>query len=85
MFDLLLTNGIIITVDEKNRVIENGYVAIQDERIVEIGKIVMENRKMTLVDEKQALKNAQKSFEKMYARLNKDVMTNSKLYDFRMF
>lgn len=58
---------------------------IQDERIVEIGKIVMENRKMTLVDEKQALKNAQKSFEKMYARLNKDVMTNPKLYDFRMF
>ena len=28
------------------------------------------------IDEKQALKNAQKSFEKMYDRLNKDVMTN---------
>ena len=65
--------------------IESLKMDIQDERIVEIGKIVMENRKMTLVDEKQALKNAQKSFEKMYARLNKDVMTNPKLYDFRMF
>ena len=55
-----------------------------DNVIIE-GEIVMENRKMTLVDEKQALKNAQKSFEKMYARLNKDVMTNPKLYDLRMF
>ena len=55
-----------------------------DNVIIE-GEIVMENRKMTLVDEKQALKNAQKSFEKMYARLNKDIMTNPKLYDLRMF
>ena len=55
-----------------------------DNVIIE-GEIVMENRKMTLVDEKQALKNAQKSFEKMYDRLNKDVMTNPKLYDLRMF
>ena len=30
MFDLLLKNGTIITVDGQNRVISDGYVAVKD-------------------------------------------------------
>lgn len=37
MFDLLLTNGTIITVDKDNRVIMDGYIAIKDGMIAEIG------------------------------------------------
>lgn len=37
MFDLLLINGIIITVDEDNRVIPKGYVAVSDGNIADIG------------------------------------------------
>lgn len=55
-----------------------------DNVIIE-GEIVMENRTFTQIDEKQALMNVQKSFEKMYERLNKDVMTNPYLYELKMF
>lgn len=37
MFDTLLTNGTIITVDSNNSVIMNGYIAIKDGCIAEIG------------------------------------------------
>ncbi|MEI3147125.1 MAG: hypothetical protein V8T10_03870 [Merdibacter sp.] len=38
MFDLLLKNGTIITVDGQNRVISDGYVAVKDGIIAEIGE-----------------------------------------------
>ena len=39
MFDLLLKNGTIITVDGQNRVISDGYVAVKDGIIAEIGEM----------------------------------------------
>ena len=39
MFDLLLINGTIITVDDDNRVISDGYIAIKDQCIAEIGEM----------------------------------------------
>ena len=37
MLDLLIINGTIITVDEDNRVIPNGYIGVKDGLIAEIG------------------------------------------------
>lgn len=39
MGSLLLTNGYLVTVDEHRRVIENGWIAIEDEQIVAIGSM----------------------------------------------
>lgn len=35
---LLIKNGVVITVDGKNRIYKDGAVAVQDGRIVDIGK-----------------------------------------------
>ena len=37
MYDLLLTNAVVITMDEKRRVIENGAVGVKDGRIAFVG------------------------------------------------
>ena len=37
MIDILITNGILITMDPDRRVIENGALAIKDDRIVDLG------------------------------------------------
>jgi 5-methylthioadenosine/S-adenosylhomocysteine deaminase len=37
MSDLLITNGIVVTMDPQRRVIEGGAVAIKGERIVDVG------------------------------------------------
>ncbi|MBF0259243.1 MAG: amidohydrolase [Desulfamplus sp.] len=37
MFDLLIKNGIVLTMDSQMRRIDNGYVAVKDGQIVEIG------------------------------------------------
>lgn len=39
MWDLLLVNGTIITIDQDRRVIDNGFVAVQKDRIVAIGQM----------------------------------------------
>ena len=39
MWDLLLINGLIITVDNDHRVIDNGFIAINNDRIVAIGSM----------------------------------------------
>lgn len=36
--DLLLTNGIIVTVDNENNIIQNGDVAVKNGKIIKIGK-----------------------------------------------
>ncbi|MCD6483547.1 MAG: amidohydrolase [Candidatus Odinarchaeota archaeon] len=38
MVDLLIKNGYVITVDEKRRIIKNGAVAIDGNKIVDVGK-----------------------------------------------
>lgn len=38
MIDILITEGILITMDPERRVIENGAIAIKGDRIVDIGK-----------------------------------------------
>ncbi|MGH9802321.1 MAG: amidohydrolase family protein, partial [Blastocatellia bacterium] len=37
--DLLITGGAIVTMDGQQRVIDNGFVAIRDERIVAVGDV----------------------------------------------
>ena len=37
MADIIITNGIVVTMDEDRRVIENGAVAIEKDRIVAVG------------------------------------------------
>ena len=37
MSDLLITNGIVVTMDPQRRVIEGGAVAIAGDRIIEVG------------------------------------------------
>ena len=37
MADIIITNGIVVTMDPQRRVIENGAVAIEKDRIVAIG------------------------------------------------
>lgn len=39
MWDLLLVNGTIITIDQDRRIIDNGFVAVQKDRIVAIGQM----------------------------------------------
>jgi len=38
MVDLLIENGLVVTMDSERRVIPNGAVAVADDRIVEVGK-----------------------------------------------
>jgi len=38
MADLLIVNGILITVDPDRRVIENGSVVVQGNRIIDLGR-----------------------------------------------
>ena len=46
------------------------------------GELVMENRKLTRIDEKKMLSEAEKSFDLMLKRLNReDVLEDKKLYD----
>ena len=37
MWDLLLTNGIVITVDESHRIYDKGYVAVEGNSIAALG------------------------------------------------
>ena len=37
MADIIITNGIVVTMDPQRRVIENGAVAIEKDRIVAVG------------------------------------------------
>jgi len=37
MHKLILINGNVITLDKKNRIIENGAVLIEEDRIIKIG------------------------------------------------
>ena len=37
MADILITGGVVIAVDPERRIIENGAVAIERDRIVEVG------------------------------------------------
>ncbi len=37
MADIIITNGIVVTIDDDRRVIENGAVAIENDRIVAVG------------------------------------------------
>ncbi|MDA8404957.1 MAG: amidohydrolase [Desulfobacteraceae bacterium] len=36
-YDILVTNGVVVTLDSKDRIIQNGAVAISGDRIVDIG------------------------------------------------
>ena len=37
MADIIITNGIVVTIDPDRRVIENGAIAIEKDRIVAVG------------------------------------------------
>ena len=37
MADVLILNGIVFTMDDENRVLKDGAVAIEGDRIVEVG------------------------------------------------
>ena len=37
MADILITHGVVITVDPQRRIIEDGAIAIEKDRIVDIG------------------------------------------------
>ena len=37
MYDVLLTNAVVITMDEKRRVLENGAVGIENGKITFVG------------------------------------------------
>ncbi len=37
-YDLLINNGIIITVDNHNRIIDTGFIAVKDQQIASIGR-----------------------------------------------
>ena len=39
MVDILIRDGIIISIDETRRIIEKGYVAIEVNKIISVGKI----------------------------------------------
>ena len=39
-YDLLLINGTIITVDDENRVIPDGYIAVKNQCIAAIGEML---------------------------------------------
>ncbi len=56
-----------------------------DNVIIE-GKVVMENRRLTRVDEAEILQKAAESFEKMLARLNRtDILENPNLYGLNQY
>ncbi|MCZ7573281.1 MAG: amidohydrolase [Ardenticatenaceae bacterium] len=40
MIDILIEGGTILTVDPQRRIIENGAVAVKDDRIVDVGKAI---------------------------------------------
>ena len=53
MADIIITNGIVVTMDPQRRVIENGAVAIDKDRIVAIGtteEVLAAHQAATMID-----------------------------------
>ncbi|MEM3571553.1 MAG: amidohydrolase family protein [Candidatus Bathyarchaeia archaeon] len=40
MVDIIIKNGLIVTMDKQKRIIENGAIAIENEKIIDIGKTI---------------------------------------------
>ncbi len=54
-FDILIKNGLVVTMDSKRRVIEKGYVAIVGDRIAEVGKDSLDKSAEKVIDAKGAI------------------------------
>jgi len=54
-FDILIRNGLVVTMDSKRRVIEGGYVGIVEDKIAEVGKDVYGKTAEKVVDAKGAI------------------------------
>jgi cytosine/adenosine deaminase-related metal-dependent hydrolase len=53
MADIIITNGIVVTIDPQRRVIENGAVAIEKDRIVAVGtteEVLAAHQAATIID-----------------------------------
>ena len=58
MADIIITNGIVVTMDEDRRVIENGAVAIENDRIVAVGtteEVTAAHQAGTVIDAKNKI------------------------------
>ncbi|MBF9232299.1 amidohydrolase family protein [Microvirga alba] len=58
MADILITNGIVVTMDPQRRVIEDGAVAIQDDRIIAVGttaEVTAAHQAATVIDAKNKI------------------------------
>ena len=58
MADIIITNGIVVTMDPQRRVIENGAVAIEKDRIVAVGttdEITAAYQAATIIDAKNKI------------------------------
>jgi len=54
-FDILIENGLVVTMDSKRRVIEGGYVAVLENKIVEVGKDPSGKSAEKVIDAKGAI------------------------------
>jgi len=54
-FDILIKNGLIVTMDSKRRVIEGGYVGIVEDKITEVGRDASRKTADKVIDAKGAI------------------------------
>jgi len=54
-YDILVKNGLVVTMDSKRRVIEGGYVAVLENKIVEVGKDPSGKSAEKVIDAKGAI------------------------------
>lgn len=65
---MLIKNALIVTIDNDRRVIKNGDILIEGNRIMKIGKLLMRKRKVLTLDEEETMEKVELSKEDLLSR-----------------